>query len=98
RSGFGIADSLLTLNVMLKKDSKAGYLGKVEAGAGSEKKYDVALTNIFFRENLSVALVVGGNNINKKATTVTEALKNSTFRNTNPNLSNAPDFTEDGTN
>lgn len=98
QTGFGIADSLLTMNIKLKKGSKNGYLGKIEIAGGTSKKYEYNTSNILFTEFSRFALVAGVNNINKKISSISSALENGTYKNPNPNLSNAPDFEMDGSN
>lgn len=92
------SDSLLTMNIRLKEGRKSGSLGKVEAAAGTSKKYELNISDILFTELSRLALVVGINNINKKISGVAPALENSTYKNPNPNLTNAPDFEMNGVN
>lgn len=95
-NGFGISNSLLTMNIQLKEDRKTGYIGKLGAGMGTTKKCELEMANILFTKRSRYALVANTNNINKIISSVTTALENSTFKNSNPDLSNAPDFDMNG--
>ncbi len=90
------SDSILSMNIQLKEDRKNGLLGKVALGYGSRDRYDAGLTAIMFTRQSRLALAILGNNINKKISEIGTALENSTFKNTNPNLADAPDFEMNG--
>lgn len=92
------ADSLLTMNIQLKEDRKTGYIGKMAAGYGTSLHHDLGLTGLLYRRQSKLALAAMANNINKKISDVQAALENNTFKNTNPNLSDAPDFDMNGQN
>lgn len=95
-TGLGMSDSLLTMNIQLKRGSKSGLLGKLEAAKGTDKRYELNAANIFFSPQSKLAVVADINNINKRISGTNAALENSTYKNPNPNLANAPDFEMDG--
>lgn len=92
------SDSFLTMNIKLRSDHQNGLLGKVGAGYGTSQKFDLSATGILFNRQSRLAFVGLANNINKKISGVQAALENSTYKNTNPNLSDAPDFEMNGLN
>jgi len=55
-----------TINIVLKKNRRKGYFGRAIAGAGSDERYQSALTANRFNESRRISLVAGSNNINKQ--------------------------------
>ncbi|SEP42262.1 Carboxypeptidase regulatory-like domain-containing protein [Niastella yeongjuensis] len=91
-------DSLLTMNVKLKEDSKKGYFGKAGAGYGTRDRYEADLSFQLYNKRSSAGIGGGINNINKSIGNLQEMFQNNTYRNYNPNLYNVGRFGTNGIN
>jgi Carboxypeptidase regulatory-like domain len=102
RSNIGQAtqpqDSLLTMNIKLKENSKKGYFGKAGTGYGTVQRYESDLSLQMYTKNSSVGIGGGLNNINKSIGNLQEIFQNNTYRNLNPNLYNVGRFGTSGIN
>ena len=54
------------MNIKLKKDKKNGYFGKINAGAGTDGRYDANLSFNRFKGDRQVSLIAAANNVNKQ--------------------------------
>ncbi len=54
------------MNIKLKKDKKNGYFGKINAGAGTDGRYDGNLSFNRFKGDMQVSLIAAANNVNKQ--------------------------------
>ena len=91
-------DSLLTMNIKLKEDSKKGYFGKAGAGYGSMHRFESDLSFQVYNKKTSAGIGGGFNNINKNIGNLQEMFQNNTYRNFNPNLYNVGSFGTNGIN
>jgi hypothetical protein len=91
-------DSLLTMNIKLKEDSKKGYFGKAGAGYGSMHRFESDLSFQMYNKKTSAGIGGGLNNINKNIGNIEEMFQNNTYRNYNPNLYNVGRFGTNGIN
>lgn len=91
-------DSLLTMNIKLKENSKKGYFGKAGAGYGSRDRYEADLSFQMYNKRNSAGIGGGINNINKSIGNLQELFQNNTYRNYNPNLYNVGRFGSNGIN
>ncbi|HUC80707.1 MAG TPA: carboxypeptidase regulatory-like domain-containing protein [Flavisolibacter sp.] len=91
-------DSLLTMNIKLKEDSKKGYFGKAGAGYGTTERFESDLSFQFYNKSTSAGIGGGINNINKNIGNIQEMFQNNTYRNYNPNLYSVGRFGNDGIN
>jgi hypothetical protein len=91
-------DSLLTMNIKLKEDSKKGYFGKAGAGYGSMDRFESDLSFQMYNKRTSAGIGGGLNNINKNIGNLQEMFQNNTYRNYNPNLYNVGQFGTNGIN
>lgn len=92
------ADSVLSMNILLKHDRNAGLLTRMTAGYGTSGRYELAANAILYNKQSRLAMAGLSNNINKKISEIQTALVNGTYKNNNLNLSDAPDFDLDGQN
>jgi hypothetical protein len=103
RSNVGITnqppvDSLLTMNIKLKENSKNGFFGKAGAGYGTTDRFESDLSFQMYNKRSSGGIGGGFNNINKSIGNIQEMFQNNTYRNYNPNLYNVGRFGSSGIN
>jgi hypothetical protein len=91
-------DSLLTMNIKLKENSKMGYFGKAGAGYGTTDRFESDLSFQMYNKKSSGGIGGGFNNINKNIGNLQELFQNNTYRNYNPNLYNVGRFGSNGIN
>jgi hypothetical protein len=91
-------DSLLTMNIKLKENSKKGYFGKAGAGYGTQGLFEADLSFQMYNKRSSAGIGGGINNINKSIGNLQEIFQNNTYRNYNPNLYNVGRFGTNGIN
>lgn len=91
-------DSLLTMNINLKENSKKGYFGKAGIGYGTVERFESDLSFQMYTKNSSAGIGGGLNNINKNIGNLQEMFQNNTYRNFNPNLYNVGRFGANGIN
>jgi hypothetical protein len=91
-------DSLLTMNLKLKENSKKGYFGKAGAGYGTLDRFEADLSFQMYNKKSSAGIGGGINNINKNIGNLQEMFQNNTYRNYNPNLYNVGRFGTNGIN
>ncbi len=91
-------DSLLTMNIKLKENSKKGYFGKAGAGYGTTDRFESDLSFQMYSKKSSGGIGGGFNNINKNIGNLQEMFQNNTYRNYNPNLYNVGRFGTNGIN
>ncbi len=91
------SDSLLTMNIKLREDKKFGYFGKVGAGMGTDDRYEVDASGMAFNKKFRGGIAASTNNINKSAG-LQEMLRQSTYRNYNPNNRYVADLGNSGIN
>ncbi|MFT3902169.1 MAG: carboxypeptidase regulatory-like domain-containing protein [Niabella sp.] len=89
-------DSLLTMNIKLKEESKRGYFGKAGIGYGTRDRFESDLSLQTYNKTTSFGIGGGFNNINKNIGSLEEMFQNNTYRNYNPNLYNVGRFGNDG--
>lgn len=91
-------DSLLTMNIKLKENSKRGYFGKAGAGYGTDDRFESDFSLQMFTKTSSAGIGGGYNNINKNIGNLQEMFQRNTYRNFNPNLYNVGRFGATGIN
>ncbi|MGJ7030667.1 TonB-dependent receptor [Niabella hirudinis] len=91
-------DSVLTMNIKLKEESKKGYFGKVTAGYGTDDRYEGNISYQVYDKKRSLGIGGGINNINKNIENLQELFQNNTYRTYNPNLDNVGQFGASGLN
>jgi hypothetical protein len=91
-------DSLLTMNIKLKENSKKGFFGKAGVGYGTMDRFESDLSLQMYNKNSSAGIGGGYNNINKSIGNLQEMFQNNTYRNINPNLYNVGRFGASGIN
>lgn len=53
-----------TINVTIKKDKNKGYFARATAGGGTNGRYELSGIGNYFKDDLRVSVLAGGNNIN----------------------------------
>ncbi|NOT50022.1 MAG: hypothetical protein HOP10_01945 [Chitinophagaceae bacterium] len=91
-------DSLLTMNIKLKENSKKGYFGKAGIGYGTADRFESDLSFQVYTKKSSGGIGGGFNNINKNIGSLQEMFQNNTYRSFNPNLYNVGRFGTGGIN
>ena len=91
-------DSMLTMNIKLKENSKKGYFGKAGFGYGTIQRFESDLSLQMYDKKSSGGIGGGFNNINKNIGNLQEMFQNNTYRNFNPNLFNVARFGTSGIN
>lgn len=54
-----------TVNLVVKKENNKGAFGRISAGAGTDKRYQLAGMYNQFNDDLRLSILAGGNNINE---------------------------------
>jgi len=91
-------DSVLFANIKLKEDKKAGYFGKLSAGAGTGGRYSADGMVSKYDKKMQLSLIGASNNVNKIAGNVDELIKASAFKGEGANIDYQPDLTIPGLN
>ncbi|MEO6729677.1 MAG: carboxypeptidase regulatory-like domain-containing protein [Ferruginibacter sp.] len=91
-------DSVLTMNIKLKENSKKGYFGKVGVGYGTTERFESDFSFQTYNKRSSAGIGGGFNNINKNIGNLRDMFQNNTYRNYNPNLYNVGRFETNGIN
>jgi hypothetical protein len=90
-------DSSLVVDLKLKKGKENGLFGKIEAGFGTSKRYDLDASLNFFSPKMQIGVVGATNNVNKIANDVNTLISNSSFKGTGISLQYQSDFSQAGT-
>lgn len=85
-------DSILTMNLKLKKDKETGLFGKFALGYGTSRRYEAEVSLNFFTPKMQLAAVGANNNLNKPLHDVNTLIENSTFKGLGTNVEYQPDF------
>ena len=91
-------DSIMEMNIALKKGKDVGYFGKLSGGFGSRKRYESEGNINFFSKRMQLSLAGGRNNTNKIADNVGSLLANSTYKGNTNQLDYQSDFRIPGLN
>ncbi|SDC88943.1 TonB-dependent receptor [Niabella drilacis] len=91
-------DSVLTMNIKLKEESKKGYFGKITGGYGTDHRYEANISYQIYDKRRSLGIGGGINNINKNIENLQELFQNNTYRTYNPNLDYVGQFGSNGLN
>ncbi|WP_300602523.1 TonB-dependent receptor [Niabella sp.] len=91
-------DSVLTMNIKLKEESKKGYFGKITGGYGTDNRYEANISYQIYDKKRSLGIGGGINNINKNIENLQELFQNNTYRTYNPNLDYVGQFGANGLN
>lgn len=89
-------DSLMEMNIKLKKGKEFGYFGKFSSGYGTNKKYETDFNINAFTSKMQIAVVGALNNVNKSPNSIATLMNNSTFRSNGTNIAYQPDFKASG--
>lgn len=91
-----ILDSLLEVNIKLRKGKGVGYFGKMAAGAGTDQHYEADAGMNFFSEKSQLSLVAAANDVNKVAKDLNTILRNTTFKGVGTSLEYQPELMVQG--
>lgn len=89
-------DSIMEVNLKLKKNKKYGYFGKVGGGVGTENKYERDGSISMFSPRTQISVVGSTNNNNKTVRDVEMLLRNASFKGVGANIELHPDFFQNG--
>ncbi|MDY0905933.1 hypothetical protein [Pedobacter sp. CFBP9032] len=93
-----LLDTILNMNLKLKKGKDFGYFGKIGGGYGTRNSYETDLNLNIFSPKLQLSLVGASNNINKIANDINTLQRNSTFKGVGVQVDYMPDFRTAGQN
>lgn len=65
-SGFDDGQSVKTLNIVTREDSRKGYFGKLTAAAGTENRYQLGGSVSYFNGDRRITLTGQSNNVNQQ--------------------------------
>ncbi len=91
-------DSLLQMNLKLKKGKDIGYFGKIGGGYGTDKRFEGDLSLNIFSPKMQLAIIATGNNINKTVNSIQGLIANSTFKGVGTSTDYQSDFRTSGIN
>jgi len=63
-----------TINIKLKKDRKKGLFGKINAGIGTDGRYDESLSANSFYGPRQISIIGAGNNVNKQGFSLNDVI------------------------
>lgn len=89
-------DSMLTVNLKLKKGKDTGYFGKFGGGYGTTNRFEADGNINIFIPKLQVSIVSASNNVNKIANNLKTLTSNNTFKGSDLNVEYQPDFSVNG--
>jgi hypothetical protein len=91
-------DTIIDVNIKLKKNKKTGLFGKVGAGYGTDGRYTGDGMISTFSPLTQISVVGATNNINTTANDVSTLMRNSSFKGVGVNIEYQPDFSLEGLN
>lgn len=91
-------DSTSEINIKLKEGKDKGLFGKLAAGFGTRKIYELDGSLNFFNKRTNLSLVGAGNNSNKKVDSLNTILRSSTYKGVGASIEYQPDFSLPGNN
>ena len=91
-------DSVTSINIKLRKNSRTGYFGDAAVGLGTNSKSDLASTNFAFSPKNQFAIVGQTNNVNKVSSDLNSLMRNNTFKGGSARVDYQPDFSIPGLN
>ncbi|MES2416550.1 MAG: hypothetical protein V4541_00090 [Bacteroidota bacterium] len=91
-------DSVLYMNLKLKKGKDIGYFGKIGGGYGTNNRFEGDASFNIFSPKMQLAFIAAGNNINKTANSIQTLIANSTFKGAGTSIDYQPDFRTSGIN
>jgi len=91
-------DSILHMNLKLKRGKDVGYFGKIGGGYGTSSRFETDASFNTFSPSLQLAIVGASNNINKIAPNVNTLQRNSTFKGVGVQVDYMSDFRTAGIN
>lgn len=86
------------MNILLKKDKKSGYFGKLGAGGGTGKHFDDNGMISLFTPQVQLSVVGATNDVNKTANSVSSLVELNSFKGEGINNDYYSDFTRQGQN
>ncbi|GHE34214.1 porin family protein [Sphingobacterium griseoflavum] len=89
-------DSILHMNLKLKKGKDNGYFGKMGGSLGTGSRYEGDLSFNVFSPKLQISIVGASNNVNKIPNDINTLLRNSTFKGVGVQLDYMTDFRKAG--
>ncbi|TFF30396.1 outer membrane beta-barrel protein [Mucilaginibacter psychrotolerans] len=91
-------DSLLEMNIKLKKGMETGFFGKVSFGRGTNGRYEGEGNMNAYSRKIQISIAGASNNTNKIANDLQTLLANSTFKSSGTDLSYQSNFQLPGNN
>ena len=91
-------DSVLHMNLKLKKGKDIGYFGKIGGGYGTDKRFEGDASINIFSPKMQLAFIASGNNINKTLNSMQSLIANSTFKGAGTSIDYQSDFSVSGIN
>lgn len=91
-------DSVLEMNIKLKKGMETGFFGKISFGGGTSGRYEGEGNLNAYSRKMQISLIGASNNTNKIANDVQTLLANSTFKSSGSDLSYQSNFRLPGDN
>ena len=95
---FNPYDSITSINIQLRKNSRQGYFGKITTSAGTDEKYEGGFSQSAFTPKTQLSLVGQMNNVNRPANDFNSILKNASFKGTSAQVEYDNDFNLPGRN
>lgn len=93
-----IRDSIMEVNIKLKEGKDQGYFGKIGAGYGTRKTFDVEGSLNHFSKKSQLSLAGTSNNINRVLENMSVLLANNTFKGLGGSFNQQADFNLPGKN
>ena len=89
-------DSIMIVNIQLRKDKNAGFFGKAGGGYGTDHRYATDAVAAGFTPRTQLSLAGAANNTNILAPDVASLMRLGSFKGTTVAIENQPDFSVEG--
>lgn len=73
-------DSIMEMNIKLKKGSESGYFGKLTLGGGISNRFDLEGTFNYYTKQTQISAALAGNNTNKIAEDIGTLMAQATYK------------------
>jgi Outer membrane protein beta-barrel family len=91
-------DSILDINIALKKNRRNGVFGKIGGGYGTNKRFEGDIMLSLFSPRSQLSIVAATNNVNKLAGNAATLMQNASYKGIGASIEYQPDFNTQGQN
>ncbi|MFT3749319.1 MAG: hypothetical protein QM768_13420 [Agriterribacter sp.] len=89
-------DSIMEMNIKLKKGKEKGFFGKINSGVGTRSRYEMDASLNYYTPRTQIGAVGSLNNVNKSAEDVSTLMRYNTYKSLSANTEYQSDFSKNG--